>query len=53
MFVHDLSLSDTDRANFLKPDDLMDESTALYGYVSFAHGFKLVISLLVEATGSL
>jgi len=45
------SLSETDRANFIKLDDLMDESTALYGYESFAHGFKLAVSLLMEAMG--
>ena len=43
------SLSDVDRANFLKLDDLQDESAALYGYESFAYGFRLAVSLILES----
>ena len=47
------SLSDTDRENFLKLDDLLDESASLYGYENFAYGFKLAVSLLMEAKGGM
>ena len=43
------SLSEADRANFQKVNDLNDESAALYGYECFAHGFKLAVSLLTES----
>ena len=47
------SLSDNDRANFLKLNDLQDESAALYGYESFAYGFKLAASHLIESSGDI
>ena len=37
--------------NYLKLDDLQDESAAIYGYECFAHGFKLAASLLIESLG--
>jgi len=43
------NLSESDHANFLKLDDLMDESASLYGYERFAQGFKLATSLLLES----
>jgi len=45
------SLSENDRANFQKVNDLNDESAAFYGYECFAHGFKLAVSLLFESLG--
>lgn len=43
------SLSENDRANFQKMDDLNGESAAFYGYECFVYGFKLAASLLLES----
>jgi len=43
------SLSDKDREDFQKIDDLQNESAIIYGYECFAHGFKLAATLMLES----
>ena len=43
------SLSESSREDFNRLDDLQGESAALYAYESFVHGYKLGITLLIEA----
>jgi hypothetical protein len=42
------SLSDSQRENFQRLEDLQDESATIYAYESFVHGSKLGVTLLVE-----
>ena len=42
-------LSESSREDFNRLDDLQGESAALYAYESFVHGYKLGITLLIEA----
>ena len=41
-------MSDSERDDFNKLDDLYYKSAGVYNYESFAHGFKLGVALMLE-----
>jgi hypothetical protein len=43
------SLSDNNRENFKKIEDLYDELADTYSYAGFAHGFRLAVALIFES----